>query len=89
MIQYRSWPKSGQDGYSSSLIDLLRPAIGVHATTPRFGSSGTDIGIGPTVSFLNDLVFAGFGWDLNVATKPMYWSLGMRVIHFGNTLGTK
>ena len=91
VVQGRRWPSANETrGWFGDFIAMLRPAVGVHAVTLQFDSSGgTELGIGPTVSFFNDLLQGGYGWNLNATGRADYWYAGFRLLHFGKGTGIK
>ncbi len=66
LLNKRCWPKpSGDDGLSGlEGIDWFS-GFGISTMPVDFSEvQSVEIGIGPTVSFLNDRLIAGYGWDL-------------------------
>lgn len=87
-LQHRAWPK-GNEG-RKPVLEALRPALGAHTTALRFSNGGgTEIGVGVSLSFVDDLFQTGYGWNLNVSSGQQYWFVGVRAVHFGQGSGVK
>jgi len=90
MLHYRGWPKDRTSGYSNGIMDILRPALGFHTVTLHFDSTkGVELGAGITFTVFNDVIQAGYGWDINAADNQDYWYVGFGILKFGNSLGVK
>lgn len=70
---------SGWDSFINSF------GIGFHTTTFGVEGNKTHIGAGPAIYLLNNLIQAGFGWDLGENGRPYYY-FGVGLVDFINTL---
>ncbi len=87
-LQHRAWPKGNEE--RRPILEALKPALGAHTTALRFSNGGgTEIGVGVSLSFVDDLFQAGYGWNLNVPNGQQYWFVGVRAVHFGQGSGVK
>ena len=50
--------------------------------------SQQEVGLGLTVSFLDDFIQLGYGWNLTL-DRDQYWFVGLKLLQFGSTMGVQ
>jgi len=81
ILSSRRWPQS--DAASRLRINRFRPlsGIGISASALDFvEDTDIEIGFAPTVSFLNDFLLFGYGWNLQAEEERGYWFLSVRIL---------
>jgi hypothetical protein len=85
IFTHSSWPKAGSRGLGDpaglGLIGLGLTTVNLHFENEQ----AIELGIGPSVSFFNDRVMLGAGWNLQAADDQLYWLLSIRLLDVART----
>ena len=66
--------------------NTLDPSFGLHATLLNFEDSNMELGIGASVTFLNDFVSLGYGVNLQADDGSDYYFIGLGLFEILNTM---
>jgi hypothetical protein len=65
------------DGFFPSFWNTVDPGLGLNVAALQFENDGVEIGAGPHVTILGDLLQAGYAWNLNVDEDRGYFFVGI------------
>ncbi|MHC4299171.1 MAG: hypothetical protein ACYS7Y_18005, partial [Planctomycetota bacterium] len=69
------------EGTGDELWNWLDPAAGVHLASLNQGDDTVEFGIGPSLSFWNGLLNAGYGYNLSLPEDREYFFVGLNLLH--------
>jgi hypothetical protein len=86
LLTFNQWPTTGNERPPSA-IKILSGA-GLTTMALDFDPNETvELGVAPTLSFINDKVMIGFGWDLQAAKKRTFAFFSIHLLSRSGFLG--